>query len=254
MDTDKLFDPDQRSKSFFVFIVCLAALVGAVVIAALTQKGFGRATVSNVTYLNFNGIPIRAKLLQPQSASATDPVPGIVYIHGYQNNRETSDPYSIELARRGFVVLSIDAIGRGNSGIPGRPDDPDFDPTYGGTSSLEYLRSLPFVDAGKIGLMGHSLGAEMVYNIALHDEGVNALVISGFAYRDDATPTMPKNMLMIFGKYDEFRNRMTGTQDFEKEWMRLDRTRKVFRLKTRNWEKPMVILLKEKPVGCSCRG
>jgi dienelactone hydrolase len=228
MDTDKLFDPDRRSKSFFVFIIFLAVLLGAVVIAALTQKGFGRVSVSNVTYLNFNGIPIRAKLLQPLIASATDPVPGIVYIHGYQNNRETSDPYSIELARRGFVVLSIDAIGRGNSGIPGRPDAPDFDTTYGGTSSLEYLRSLPFVDAGRVGLMGHSLGAEMVYNIALHDEGVNALVISGFAYRDDASPKMPKNMLMIFGKYDEFRNRMTGTQDFEKEWMRSDRTRKVF--------------------------
>ena len=26
-------------------------------------------------------------------------------------------------------------------------------------------------------------------------------------------------MLMIFGKYDEFRKRMTDTRDFEAEWM-----------------------------------
>jgi pimeloyl-ACP methyl ester carboxylesterase len=228
MDTDKLFDPNRRSKSISVFIVCLAALVGAVVVASMTQKSFGRVTVSNVAFLNFNGIRVRAKLLQPLIASRASPAPGIVYIHGYQNNRETGDAYSIELARRGFVVLSIDAIGRGNSGMPGKPDDPEFDSTYGAKSSLEYLRSLPFVDAGRIGLMGHSLGAEMAYNVALHDEGVNGLVISGFAYRDDASAKMPKNMLMIFGKYDEFRNRMTGTRDFEKEWMRSDRTRKVF--------------------------
>ena len=38
----------------------------------------------------------------------------------------------IELARHGFVVLNIDAIGRGNSGIPGRdPKAPGFDRTFG---------------------------------------------------------------------------------------------------------------------------
>ena len=33
---------------------------------------------------------------------------------------------------------------------------------------------------------------------------------------------------MIFGKYDEFRRRMTATKDFEKEWMQSPQTRKVF--------------------------
>ena len=228
MNTAQLFDPDRRSKAPLVFIICLAVLVGAVVLASLTQEGFGSVSVSNVTYTNFNGILVRAKLLKPLSASPSNPVPGILYIHGYQNNRETSDPYCIELARRGLAVLEIDAIGRGNSGIPGRLDDPDFDPTYGGKTSLAYLKSLPFVDSQKIGLMGHSLGAGMVYTLAVNDPSAGALVISGFAYREDASTTLPKNMLMIFGKYDEFRQRMTGTRDFEKEWMGTERTRNVF--------------------------
>jgi pimeloyl-ACP methyl ester carboxylesterase len=202
-------------------------LIGAVVIASLAQRSFGGVEVTNVAYYNVNGLPIRAKLMRPVDASQTNPMPGIVYIHGYQNNRETSDAYCIELARRGFVVLEIDAIGRGNSGIPGDLNDPDFDQTYGGKTSVQYLKSLPFVNTKKIGLMGHSLGAEMVYTIALKDPSVNALVISGFAYKADASTTMPKNMLMIFGKYDEFRKRMTGTRDFEKEWMSSSRTRRV---------------------------
>jgi dienelactone hydrolase len=231
MNTAQLFDPDHRSKAPLTFVACLIVLLAAVVLASMTQKSNGRVSVSNVTYTNFNGILIRAKLFRPQIASRTHPVPGVVYIHGYQNNRETSDPYCIELARRGIAVLEIDAIGRGNSGIPGQPDDPEFDPTYGGRTSLKNLRSLPFVDTERIGLMGHSLGAEIVYNMAIEDASIRALVISGFAYQDDATRRMPKNMLMIFGKYDEFRTRMTATKDFEKEWMQSPQSRNVFPVK-----------------------
>ena len=228
MNTNHLFDPDHRSKAPLAFVICLAVLIAAVLLASLTQRSFWKVSVSNVTYTNFNGILIRAKLLKPLNASSTHPAPGVIYIHGYQNNRETGDAYCIELARRGIVVLEIDAIGRGNSGSPGEPDQPDFDPSYGGKRSLRFLLSLPYVDNARIGLMGNSLGAELVYAMALQDTAVKALVISGFAYKEDASTSMPHNMLMIFGKYDEFRKRMTATRDFEYEWMQTHRTRKVF--------------------------
>ena len=227
MNTAELLSPGRHGRAGIAFLVCVLVLLGAVWVASLVQRDFGDVEVTNVTYENFNGIPIRAKLLRPIEATGDDPSPGVVYIHGYQNNRETSDAYCIELARRGFVVLSIDAIGRGNSGNPNDPDDPDFDETYGGATSLEYLRSLPFVDAGAVGMMGHSLGAEMAYHIALADPTVNALVISGFAYTLDASPTSPKNMLMIFGTWDEYRDRMTGTRNFEAEWMGTPQTAQV---------------------------
>jgi dienelactone hydrolase len=225
--TTSLFSPQYRRKMLWAWGLCLLALVGAVVLASLVQQDFGRVAVRNVTYANYNGIRIRAKLFQPRAVTDEMPGPGVVYIHGYQNNRETADPYAIELARRGFVVLSIDAIGRGNSGQPNAPDAPDFDPTYGGITSLAYLKALPFVDEARVGLMGHSLGAEMVYNVALSDPSVQALSISGFAYREDASPTNPKNMLMIFGRWDEYRTRMTGTRDFAREWMSTPVTQRV---------------------------
>jgi hypothetical protein len=125
------------------------------------------------------------------------------------------------------VVLNIDAIGRGNSGLPNHPKDPTFDKTYGGVTSLKILRSLPFVDPESVGMLGHSLGAEMAYQVALGDPEVNALVISGFAYTQAASATSPRNMLMIIGKWDEYRQRMTGTRDIEKEWMSTPQTRKV---------------------------
>ncbi len=216
---------DTLLKSALFFIACLALLLGAELIAWMTQRDFGTVLVTNAIYNNYNGIPIRAKLMRPVDATEQNTVPGIVYIHGYQNNRETSDAYCIELARRGFAVLSIDAIGRGNSGIPNDPNNPSFDATYGAASSFDYLKKLPFVDPDSCGMMGHSLGAEMAYRVALDNPAVKALVISGFAYGTDATETRPKNMLMIFGKWDEYRKRMTGTDNFEREWMETPQTK-----------------------------
>jgi dienelactone hydrolase len=203
-------------------------MIGASLAAWLAQTDLGRLEVSNVHFNNFNGIPIRAKLFRPVPVTPTYPAPGVVYIHGYQNNRETGDAYSLELARRGFVVLNIDAIGRGNSGEPGDPRASDFDPTFGGTTSIQYLRSLPFVKPDSVGILGHSLGAEMAYVVSLNDPTINALAITGFAYTLKASQTHPKNMLMIIGKWDEFRQRMTGTRDIEKEWMKSERTKQVF--------------------------
>ncbi|MBN1452499.1 MAG: hypothetical protein JW963_15900 [Anaerolineales bacterium] len=228
MNTQQFFTSKGSRGTWIVFFVCILIALAATVTASLVQRDFGRVQVSNVTYPNSNGILIRAKLFRPVGVSPATPAPGLVYIHGYQNNRETSDAYCIELARRGFVVLEIDAIGRGNSGVPGNPDDIAFDLTYGGRSSFAYLKSLPYVKSGAVGLMGHSLGAEMAYNIALTDPSVMALSISGFAYTVDASESLPKNMLMIYGKYDEYRERMTSTDDVESEWMNSPQTQAAF--------------------------
>jgi hypothetical protein len=227
MNKDNTLQGKSSLGSLVAFSICVAIMVGSVVVASLVQRDFGRVDVTNVIYENFNGILVRAKLLRPVEATKDNPMPGIVHIHGYQNNRETGDAYCIELARRGFVVLNIDAIGRGNSGMPNDPKDPKFDKTYGGLTSLKVLRSLPFVAPESVGMLGHSLGAEMAYQVALGDSGVNGLVISGFAYTQAASGTSPRNMLMIIGKWDEFRQRMTGTRDIEKEWMSSAQTRKV---------------------------
>ena len=95
MNTQSLFEADHRSKAAIVLAALLLILLAAIVLAWLVQRDFGNVDVTNVRFANENGISIRAKLLRPVAATATNPLPGAVYVHGYQNNRETSDPYSV---------------------------------------------------------------------------------------------------------------------------------------------------------------
>ncbi len=145
MNTEKLFQKGGNAKITGVFFVSFAVFVAAVLIAHFVQTDFGRISVSNVYYDNYNGKHMRAKLFRPNLATPENPLPGVVFIHGYQNNRESGDAYNIEMAKRGFVVLGIDAIGRGNSDVPNDLDDPNFDDTFGTRTSMKFLRSLPFV-------------------------------------------------------------------------------------------------------------
>ena len=45
------------------------------------------------------------KLYTPKTATAETPAPGVLLLHGYQNDHETCAAYAIKLARRGAVVL-----------------------------------------------------------------------------------------------------------------------------------------------------
>ena len=57
------------------------------------------------------------KLYRPTGATAQNPAPGVLLLHGYQNDHETSAAYAIELSRRGVVVLALDEYGHGNSTV-----------------------------------------------------------------------------------------------------------------------------------------
>jgi len=228
MNTEKLFQKGGNAKITGVFFVSFAVFVVAVLIANLVQTDFGRISVSNVYYDNYNGKHMRAKLFRPNLATMENPLPGVVFIHGYQNNRESGDAYNIEMAKRGFVVLGIDAIGRGNSDVPNDLEDPNFDDTFGTRTSMKYFRSLPFVKKESVGIMGHSMGAKFAYHVALEDPSINAVIIIGSAYDKRASFENPKNMLMIIGELDEFRDFFTKTKDIVKEWMLTEATQNAF--------------------------
>jgi pimeloyl-ACP methyl ester carboxylesterase len=166
-------------------------MLSGVTLAAGTQSGFGTVNVTEVDFQAADGSMIHSTLQRPTYATDTDPLPGVVVIHGSLQNKEWLMAFGIELARRGFVVLTIDANGHGNS-----------DPGSGsGTAALDYIASLDYVDSSQIGLIGHSMGGGISWS-AIEDSSVyvRALVLVGAGFRSDASYT--PNTLLATGNFD----------------------------------------------------
>ena len=97
-----------------ILLAMLLLLFGCMGIANSIQTDHGNVEISMGTidteagFLNF-------KLYEPATATAENPAPGVLLLHGYQNDHETCAAYAIELARRGVVVMSLDEYGHGSS-------------------------------------------------------------------------------------------------------------------------------------------
>jgi len=178
-------------RRYIVLILGLIVMLSGVTLAASTQSGFGTVSVTEVDFQAADGSLIHSTLQRPTYATDTDPLPGVVVIHGSLQNKEWLMAFGIEIARRGFVVLTIDANGHGNS-----------DPGSGsGTAALDYIAALDYVDSTQIGLIGHSMGGGISWS-AIEESSVyvRALVLVGSGFRSDASYT--PNTLLATGNFD----------------------------------------------------
>jgi hypothetical protein len=134
-----------------VWIAVALMLLGSL-LANLVNSNGGATTVSEVTIFGTNGYQISAYVYTPSTATAQNPAPGVAMWHGLNNQKDYMDNTALELARRGFVVVSADMTGHGSSNGANSANG------CGGPDTLTYLRSLSTVDKTKIGLIGMSQG------------------------------------------------------------------------------------------------
>ena len=192
----------MRSPRVLFWLGALLVLVGGL-IAFFTQTAGRTVAVRDVRFMGANGAQLSALLYIPRGVSAKTPAPGILAVHGYINSREAQADFATEFARRGYVVLSMDQAGHGYS------DSPAFAGGFGGPAGLAYLRSLDLVDKNNIGLEGHSMGGWTVLAAAsAYPDGYKAMVLEGSStgsgFAAEGTPTYPRNLGLVYSKYDEF--------------------------------------------------
>ena len=123
-----------------------------------------------------NGKVVSGILFKPKDATADNPLPAVVLTHGYLNNREMQLQNAIELARRGFVVLTVDREGHGNYENTGETSA--VMATSGLYDSVKYLYNMDYVDKDKIGISGHSMGG-MTTALTLSQDRQLGLVSAG---------------------------------------------------------------------------
>jgi len=195
-------------KGWLLVLAGLLLLFGGAWRASQVQTS-GGISVSEVRFAGDGGVVMRALLYVPKGATAATPAPGVLAVHGYINSAETQSGFAIEFARRGYVVLAMDQTGHGYSGGAA------FSQGFGGPAGLRYLRSLPMVDRANIGLEGHSMGGWTVLAAAASDPaGYRAIMLEGSAtgapFAKAGTPQWPRNLALVFSRYDEFAKIMWG--------------------------------------------
>ena len=99
------------------------------------------------------------------------PFPGAVLCHGLGSDHRAMKPCAQRIARQGVATLSFDFRGHGRS--EGKLDGNEAQDVV---AAVEFLRQRPEIDAGRIALVGHSLGAMAVINAATKVERLSALV------------------------------------------------------------------------------
>jgi pimeloyl-ACP methyl ester carboxylesterase len=193
-----------------LFSIGLALVLAGALLAHFVQTA-GGIRVTDVRFMGSDGSPMSALLYVPPGATATTPAPGILAVHGYINSRETQSGFAIEFARRGYVVLALDQRGHGYSAAPA------FAAGFGGPDGLSYLRSLAMVDKNNIGLEGHSMGGWAVLAAAaVFPDGYKSMVLEGSStgapFAAEGTPIYPRNVAVVFSRYDEFSQLMWGVR------------------------------------------
>ena len=160
-----------------LLIIFLALIVLFSCAARLVSSDAGKIKVSRVTF-DSRGATVTADLFYPAGTTDEDKLPAVLVGHGAGVTRGIMKGIAEEIARRGYVVLNVDAYGYGMSEMPVNDDsgqDKDnFDSklTPGGMlDALNFVRTLEFVDQTRIGMAGHSAGSRRTASAAMLDCG-----------------------------------------------------------------------------------
>lgn len=185
---------DAYSNGITPRVVAVRSTTGAeekdLVHAADPLAGYERPEVRNVTLKAADGITtLYGKLILPTNFNPQKKYPVIVYLYNGPNVQllHNSFPASGNLwyeymAQRGYIVFTMDGRGSWNRGLKFEQatfrhlGDVEMADQLKG---VEYLKSLPYVDAKRMGVHGWSFGGFMTTSLMLRHPGVFTCAVAG---------------------------------------------------------------------------
>ena len=198
----------MKNSSKRLLTISVLLMLISMVMAGTLQSDFGKVTVKKIKVETDAGLTMGGLLYVPDSATEENPAPAAVVVHGWWKTKESQSSTAMELARRGIVALAIDMYGHGDSSNVKF----NFVDSYNG---LELLAALPYVDADRLGITGHSMGGKCCTAVTeWADQGgsvdVAAMVIAGTdpTYQDKDGAWInafgSRDVCMIAARYDDF--------------------------------------------------
>lgn len=134
--------------------------------------------MGKISFVNSNNpaIILAAVINFPEGFDETKTWPAIVVSHpGGGVKEQTAGTYAKKLADHGFVTIAFDRSYQGESGGEPRQLENPYISTEDVSAVIDYLTTLPYVDAARIGAMGICAGAGYTANAAIQDRRIKAI-------------------------------------------------------------------------------
>lgn len=170
----------RKGSAVRFFALSMAILLLASICIWGFQSGWGKVDIRRLQLVGENGTKISTLVYIPHTASAETPAPCAVIYHGRSNQGHSNDTWSMELARRGYVVLSPDLTGGGESSVEGGGLDRELRARQAACVA-RYALSLDIVDPAQVNLIGYSLGTQTTTMVAdsMPDQINSCLLVMG---------------------------------------------------------------------------
>ena len=166
---------EKKNRAKMWLCVALALCLLSMIAASLIQTQNHNIRIKKMYWESPVGALLSADLWIPANATEDSKAPAVITVEGWYNNKEMQDAYTLELARRGYVVLTLDLHGHGNT--EALPQDRLYDGAVGVDGAVQMIASLPYVDTTRIGVTGHSSGGTAAnMAVALDNERETPLI------------------------------------------------------------------------------
>jgi dienelactone hydrolase len=163
----------------------------------VVENGLAIEHLSFASEKRSDGTEERVPVLLVRPETVEKKLPAVIVLHGTGGRKEGQRPWLVELAKRGIIGVAIDARYHGEraGGAKGaaayneaitrawksKPGEPQEHPFYYDTcwdlwKTVDYLATRPDVNAGRIGMIGFSMGGIETWLAASVDERVKAIV------------------------------------------------------------------------------
>jgi dipeptidyl-peptidase-4 len=150
---------------------------------------YERAKVENVTLKADDGTPLYGKLIYPTGFDPAKKYPVIVYLYNGPHVQLVTNTFPASgnlwyeyMAQHGYLIFTMDGRGSGNRGL--KFEQATFRQL--GTvemndqlKGVNYLKSLSFVDADRMGVHGWSFGGFMTTSLMLRHPGIFKCAVAG---------------------------------------------------------------------------
>lgn len=148
----------EKKKAVHFFAICMAILLISSIMIWGFQTAWGNVKIDRVTITGDDGSIISSLVYIPQNASNENPAPVVMMFHGRSNQGHSNDTWSMELARRGYVVYSPDLSGGGESDVNDRQAQ--------AIALTKYVTTLSYIQPDNIICVGYSAGCGTCTQVA----------------------------------------------------------------------------------------